>query len=134
MSEPRVELAGRMLEVRLPEPCRALSWAIVGGGLRDADSVAWLEVTGDDLLPPVDPADLLSRALAERGLRDSVGFLTSRRLDRYTTACEQQGDLAAWAVATLGLSNGLAAGDPASYLAPPAGTINIHCHVSAPLS
>lgn len=128
------------------------SWAIVGGGLGTARAVAWLQVRNADLPPDVDPAALLRARLAEHGLADAVGLLTSRQLDRYDDATVQHGEITARCIATVGLGNALRAGDPpfesADARAPsrrssvagvrdavgPIGTINLLCRVNVPLS
>ena len=43
-----VTLSDRWLVASFPEPVRACSWAIAGGGLVDVESVAWCEVRMDE--------------------------------------------------------------------------------------
>src|SRR4051812_510435 len=71
---------GCWLVASFSRPVRACSWAIVSGGLVDAEHVAWLEVRDDELRLPVDARELLSARLRERGLERAVGLLTSRRV------------------------------------------------------
>ena len=131
--EPWIETRPGLLVVHLGRPCRSLSWALVGGGLTTTSTVAWCQVRGPELAPPVDPEEWLHRKLAESSLDGAVAMMTSRRLDRFADHQESEDGVTARVVATLGLSNGVAAGDPATYHEP-AGTINIHCHLSVPLS
>ena len=128
-----LERSGRLLVARFSEPHDVLSWAIVGGGIRVAEAVVWTYVQGSELSPAVDARLWLEDTLAAAGLRFSVGLLTSRNLDRFVEASARSGDVSAQAVATVGLSNALRAGDPPGPLLRP-GTINILCRVDRPLS
>lgn len=129
----RVVRQGPYLIATFAAPRRVASWAIVGGALRDAEHVVWLEVKNHDLPPEVDPRKLLEGRLAELGVKRAVGLLTSRRLDAYEDVrCVRDG-CEARAIATVGLGNALRAGaEP--YAAPLPSTINVLCHVSARLS
>lgn len=127
-----VKRQGEWLVARLPGPHRVASWAIVGGGIRDARTVAWLCVSNADLAPGVDPARLLEERLRDGDLVDAVGLLTSANLDRYEEAIGRYEDLEAHAVVTVGLSNALRVGDPPH--GPSIGTINLLVTVSVPLT
>jgi len=109
------------------------SWAIVGGGLRRGAAVAWLRVRDRDLRPPVDPCELMRIRLADRGLGDAVGLMTSCDLDRFVDETRTWGDCRARCIVTVGLGNALRAGDPPGPAAR-IGTINLLCAVDAPLS
>lgn len=124
---------GRILVVPLGAPHVVLSSAIVQGGFRTAREVAWLEVRDDELRPPVDPLRLTRDRLAAAGCPGAVGLLTSRALTRHVVAERQADGVRARCVATVGLGNVLRAGDPPGA-APRAGTINLLCQVSAPLT
>jgi len=123
----------RWLVVQLGAEHDVLSAALVGGGRRRARTVAWHEVRNDELRPPVDPARLLARRLAVRGLSGAVALLTSRNVARYVTSERRHDAVSAQVVATVGLGNVLRVGDPPG-LGERAGTINILCRVSEPLS
>lgn len=135
----QVTREGPWLLARFAQRQRVLSWAIVGGGLREADVVAWLEVKNADLPPTVDPRALLEQRMRDYGVGSGVGLLTSRKLDAFvdvTRAAQDlsaAGELSARCVATVGLGNALRAGDAPVALRP-VGTINIVCCVSVPLS
>ena len=120
----------------LGAPHDVLSWAIVNGGRRVASDVVWREVVRGELGPEVDPvalpAALLRRALAEAKLPDGVGLLTARDVRSFDTAEAGDADLHACCVATVGLANALAAGDPPGRSTP--GTINLCVQVSTPLT
>src|SRR4051812_45663 len=138
--------SARLLVVPFGAPHDVLSWAIVGGGRRVATEVVWREVVRGELGPDVDPAALLRRALADVRLPDAVGLLTARDVrsfdvaeaaDPHGPAGAGVGDaqLRARCVATVGLANALAAGDPPGM--PPAvhaGTINVCASLSVPLT
>lgn len=108
------------------------SWAIVGGGLGRARAVAWHQIRDTELSLEVDAAALLRERLAGAGLTGAVGLLTSCRVDRYIDTTVRCDALAARCIATVGLGNALRAGDPPG--AGGVGTINLLCHVDAPLS
>ncbi|HEY2515339.1 MAG TPA: adenosylcobinamide amidohydrolase [Polyangiaceae bacterium] len=128
-----LERSGRLLIARFSEPHDVLSWAIVGGGIGVAEAVVWTYVRGAELSPAIDARLWLEDTLASSGLTGAVGFLTSRNLDRFVEAAARSGDVSAHAVATVGLSNALRAGDPPGPLLRP-GTINILCRVDRALS
>ncbi len=123
----------RWLVASFAAPVRACSWAIVGGGLVDAEHVAWLEVRDGDLRPPVDAKARLERRLRDRALARVVGLLTSRRVSTYRDVVVEQGELRARCLATVGLGNALRAGDPPG-VAGRIGTINLLVHVETSLS
>jgi adenosylcobinamide amidohydrolase len=108
------------------------SWAIAGGGLGRARAVAWHQIRDTELTLDVDAAALLRDRLASVGLTGAVGLLTSCRLDRYIDTTVRCDALAARCIATVGLSNALRVGDPPGLGR--VGTINLLCHVNAPLS
>ena len=129
--------SARLLVVPLGAPHDVLSWAIVGGGRRVATDVVWREVVRGELGPEVDPPALLRRALADVGLPDAVGLMTARDVRTFDVAevVDAGGALRAQCVATVGLANALAAGDPPGT--PPdahAGTINVCVSLSVPLT
>jgi len=129
----QLSISPRWLTVRFDSEHSVLSSAIVGGGCRRTRDVTWHQVRDCDLTPDVDPVRLLAQRLAARGLSNSVGLLTSRDLARYVTSESRYEAVSAQVVATVGLSNALRVGDlPAEH--PAAGTINILCRISEPLS
>lgn len=128
-----VDRRGRWLIVGFARPQVALSWAIVGGGRRRVGSVAWHQVDDAELRPPVDPRRLLRRRLAEFGIADAVGLLTSRSLDAYVDTELSYGAWSARCIATVGLGNALRVGDPPG-VAGRIGTVNLLCSVSGALT
>jgi adenosylcobinamide amidohydrolase len=126
-------LDGRTLRVHLGAPHAVLSSAIVNGGRRRADEVAWLEVRDEELRPPADAVRLARERLAALGAPGAVGLLTSRAVARHVTVERAAGGVAARCVATVGLGNALRVGDPPG-LAARVGTINLLCQLSTPLS
>jgi adenosylcobinamide amidohydrolase len=130
-----LDLAPRWLVVRLSDEHVMTSWAPVGGGVCRARVVAWHEVQGAELAPPIDAGQLLADRLAARGLGGAVGLLTARRLDRHVRAISRRDGVIAEVVATVGLGNQLRVGDPPEIeRAAAAGTINILCRLSTPLT
>jgi adenosylcobinamide amidohydrolase len=69
----------------------------------------------------------------DEGLSDAVAFMTNRRLHCCAEGSAGEGDCRAWAIATVGLSNALRAGDsvggPAAH-----GTINLLVCLTRPLT
>jgi adenosylcobinamide amidohydrolase len=124
---------GDWLVARFAAPQRVASWAIVGGGVRRAATIAWLRVRDGDLRPPVDERELLRDRLTMRGLSGAVGLMTSADLDRFTDETRTWGPRSARCVVTVGLGNALRAGDPPGPAAR-IGTINLLCALDAPLS
>ena len=129
-----LEQDGRLLVVRFPDPQRVLSWAVANGGFALAREIAIRHVADDELGPGTDPEALLATELARAGIPRAVGMLTARDLSRYEEAEAREGGLQARCIATVGLGNALAAGDPPGPLLRRVGTINVICHVSEPLS
>jgi adenosylcobinamide amidohydrolase len=138
--EPRGPLAvrrtGRWLVVDFATRHRTLGWTIVGGGLAEADGVAWLEVRNADLGPEVDAEAFARAALAAAGLAERPLFLTSCALDAWVEATAVAGDVAARCIATIGLTNRGRVGEPASAAGDGRrrGTINTLCVLSRPLA
>lgn len=129
----QLEASGDWLVASFAEPCAILSWAIVNGGWQQTTKVAWLYLKPNELAGIADPAEWLQARMHSHGLAGAVGLMTSRRLHAWVEAEASEEDCKAWAVATVGLSNALRAGDP-SGLAAPAGTVNLVVHVSKPVS
>jgi adenosylcobinamide amidohydrolase len=125
--------AAPVLVVPLGGAHDVLSWAIVNGGRRRATAVVWRQVATGELGPDVDPAALMRRALIDVDLPEAVGLLTGRDVRSYEEVTAADGTLVVRCLATVGLANALAAGDPPGP-APAAGTINLLCQVSASLS
>lgn len=132
-SRTRLLRRGPWLLVPFPGPLRVASWAVAGGGLRLARGVAWRHVTSSELPRRRDPAAFLRRGLRDQGFRGWVGFLTACNLDAAVVVEKRVPGVRARCVATVSLTNALRAGDPPS-IATGAGTINVLCWVSAPLS
>jgi adenosylcobinamide amidohydrolase len=123
----------RLLVARFPEPQRAVSWAVAGGGLRSTRAVVWRQVDDCELGPQVDPVQFAQRALFEADAPEGVCLLTACDLDRRAEVDLCRAGVSVRCLATVGLGNALRAGDPPS--APPtAGTINILCAVSVALT
>lgn len=131
-SRASVNRRGRWLIVEFAEPQVVLSWAIVGGGLRRARTVAWYEVEERELRPPVDPRRFLRQRLEEGAMAQAVGLLTSRSLDSYVDVQRSYGSWSARCVATVGLGNAVRIGDPPGPTGR-IGTVNLLCSLSGAL-
>jgi adenosylcobinamide amidohydrolase len=97
------------------------------------EHVAWNEVRDEELRPPVDAAEFLRERLAERGLENAVGLLTSFRVSQYRDVARESTGIRVRCIATVGMANALRVGDPAEG-AGPIGTINLLVHVDDPLT
>ena len=120
------------LVVELGAPHAVASWAVVGGGLQEAEAVAWLQVRDADLGPELDPAQWLEKRSSQAGLAHAVCMLTSSDLMHHQVARNEIDGLCAEVVATVGLSNRLAVGDPPTSGV--VGTINISVVLNRALS
>ena len=129
----QVERKERWLIVRFPEPQVVVSWAVVRGGKTKTDTLAWHRVTAEELKPPVEPREFLKSQLAEASIPNAVGFLTSADLEKYGDVEKTLEGVTARSVVTVGLANALRVGD-LPRIAQPAGTINLLCQISRPLS
>ncbi|HYQ45569.1 MAG TPA: adenosylcobinamide amidohydrolase [Polyangiaceae bacterium] len=132
-SEMSVVQADRWLVASFSCPVRACSWAIVRGGLVEAQHVAWLEVRDHELRPPVDATELLRARLRERRLESAIGLLTSRNVSTYRDVTSDNAGIRVRCIATTGLGNALRAGDPPG-VSGRIGTINLLLHVDTPLT
>jgi adenosylcobinamide amidohydrolase len=108
------------------------SWAVVGGGVRQARAVAWLEVRDRDLPVGLDPAAFLRARLEAAAIPEAVGLMTSRALGAYVDVERGERAVAARCLATVGLGNARRVGD-ATGSTERVGTINVLCCVSLPL-
>jgi len=140
-------LGAELLIVPLGAAHETLSWAIVNGGRRRADTVVWRQVTLGELGPGVDARALLARSLEAAGAPGAVGLLTARDVAAHHVASRASAGLRVRCVATVGLSNASAVGDPpgpppsdhghpatAAVMGPRVGTINIVCQLSRTLT
>ncbi|MCS6924891.1 MAG: adenosylcobinamide amidohydrolase [Candidatus Binatia bacterium] len=123
----------RTLIVTCPTLYRVLSWAPLGGGLREARTILNHQVRIDEY-PAHEPTVYL-QTLASRlqVLLPAVGLMTGVQMER-VVRCAARGDsLALECFATVGVSNALTVGDPATYEEQP-GTINLIVLVNHPLT
>jgi len=128
-----IECTRPWLVAHFSQAQRMVSWSLNRPGFVEASKVAWRQVGSDDLAVGLDPADWFAAKLADAELSSAVGMMTSRDVGTYVHHTMRVGEVEAHAVVTLGLNNGEHVGrrtEPASA----AGTINILCHVSLPLS
>lgn len=120
-----VQLQQNWLQVRFLEVHRALSWAVVGGGNYATRSVTWHQVKNSDLTVNESPYNLFTRRLNEQCLdQNTVGLLTSARLEDYTLVKRTHLDNTVICLATVGMGNVLCVGDP-PISSSAFGTINI---------
>ncbi len=134
----RIECTPPWLTARFADRQRMAGWSLNRPGIVEADTVAWLQVFDADLPLETDPLDLLERRLRERGLSDAVGLMTARDVRRHHFAASGSDGVAAEALVTLGLTNGVGLDAAGRTIEPPfqerVGTINTLVAVSRPLS
>ena len=123
----------RTLVVTLPALYRILSWAPLGGGLVEARTIMNHQVNTKEY-ETSEPVVFL-RELARQLQLDTpvVGLMTGVLMERLVRQTVQRNDVAIECFATVGLSNVLTVGDPATYEEHP-GTINIIAVVNQSLS
>lgn len=121
------------LVVSFAKPQTALSWAICGGGINRAKTVAWRQVKNQELNPLVDAKEFLKQSLVEKGVTDAIGMLTSADVSLYQDVSQIREGIEARCIATVGMTNALRIGDAPGQVER-VGTINLLCAVSVPLS
>jgi adenosylcobinamide amidohydrolase len=136
---PELSRCERWLWVNFDSSHSVRSWAVIGGGTREARSIVWHRVSDHALNRDVDPSEFLKHQIetcygAEALSREPVGFLTGALLRGYTESLLETSGLWARCIATVGLNNALRVGDPPSSSAVRAGTINILLQTSIPVS
>ena len=95
--------------------------------------IVWVEVRDSDLGPSIDPHAFLRARLAESGLPNALGFMTSRDI-RHHHFCQRSAEaVEAACLTTVGLWNGERVGSRKSR-EPHVGTVNTLVHVSAALT
>lgn len=122
----------RTLILSFPERYRVLSWAPLGGGAVAARTILNHQVNIHEpqtLDPEVYMANLARHLGVERPV---VGLMTGVLIGRLVQRTVTYNDLTIEGFATVGLSNALAAGDPATY-EEHVGTINLIVVVNQPL-
>ncbi len=133
MTHFTISCAGPILAARFTEVQTVLSWSLTRPGFVTTRSVAWLEVSNDDLPLGVDPTQFLSERLETAGYGDAVQMMTSRQVAKHHLVIRREGEVEAACLATVGLSNAGRVGQVSSLMTL-AGTINLLVHINQPLS
>ncbi|HEY9215098.1 MAG TPA: adenosylcobinamide amidohydrolase [Ancylobacter sp.] len=128
-----IECTRPWLVAQFSQAQRMVSWSLNRPGLVDASKVAWRQVGSDDLMADLDPIDWFAQKLEGADLSTAVGMMTSRDVETFAHHTARVENVEAHCVVTLGLNNGEHIGRRAD-IAHAAGTINILCHVSTPLT
>jgi adenosylcobinamide hydrolase len=123
----------RTLIVTFPAPYRVLSWAPLHGGFIEARTILNHQVRTDAY--PAHEPEVYLRSLAQRLNVPApvVGLMTGVKLERLVRRVMHNSPMMIECFATVGLSNALAVGDPATYEEQP-GTINLILAVNQPLA
>lgn len=128
-----VDCAPPFLTARFAQPQRTLGWSLLHPGFAVVTDIVWVEVRNSDLGPSTDPQAFLRARLAESGLPDALGFMTSRDIRRHHFCRRSAEAVEAACLTTVGLWNGERVGSRKSR-APHVGTVNTLVHVSAALT
>ncbi|HKV53532.1 MAG TPA: adenosylcobinamide amidohydrolase [Candidatus Binataceae bacterium] len=122
--------------VKLPESYRTLGWAPLGGGLRRARVILNHQIALEDDWATRAPVPYLSRLARSLGFvpRYTVAMMTGAEVGRAGFATVRRRDLAVSAWCSAGCSNALRAGDRATALSRPLGTINLAIAVNQAVS
>ncbi len=105
-----------VLIVSFPTPARALSWAVVNGGFCDADHVINHHVSGSDQWFCAEPERWLEESASQLGLQGTVvGMATAVEMKTLIEVSLCGGGSSVTCFATVGCSNALSVGDPASF-------------------
>ena len=123
----------RTLIVTFPTLYRVLSWAPLNGGLVEARTILnhQVDIHASSVL---EPQAYLSALVQSLGVESpTVGLMTGVLMDRLVRTTLQVDAVRLECFATVGLSNALAVGDPATYSEQP-GTINIIVACNHPLA
>jgi adenosylcobinamide amidohydrolase len=127
-----VTIREHTLIIELPEPYQVLSWAPLNGGFVEARTILNHQVQINDA--PLQSPEVFLSALARRldVPEPVVGLMTGVKMERAVRRARRHDNLLVECFATVGLSNALAVGDPATYTEKP-GTINVIVVVNQPL-
>jgi adenosylcobinamide amidohydrolase len=132
----RWRLGARTLWIVPDQPCRVLSWAPLGGGVRIARLLANHQVVLDDREALCAPRAYLARVVraARYDPRRTVAMMTGAEVARAGHAVAARDGVSAGAWCTAGFSNALRAGDRATVGSTHVGTINVIVFVNRPLA
>jgi adenosylcobinamide amidohydrolase len=121
------------LIVAFPTSYRVLSWAPLNGGLVEARTILnhQVDVPAHPSLEPEAYLSSLARRLEVKS--PTVGLMTGVLIERLVRKMTQSEGILLECFATVGISNALAVGDPATYNERP-GTINIIVVCNQPLA
>jgi len=123
----------RTLVVSLPLPYRVLSWAPLAGGLVEAQTIINHQVRTDEYVAH-EPEVFLQALVQRLNLKASVvGLMTGVKMERLVRRIGYYSPFTSECFATVGLSNALAVGDPATY-EENLGTINLILVINRPLT
>lgn len=126
-----------LVRVQFAQPHRALSCAVLNGGLCHASDFLNVRVARQMPTPPEEPAQSLQRLSDQLQCRGvTVGMMTAASMQSLRIAVETVGGETLAIIVTTGLENARRAGDPAEYrtleaLPAERGTINLAVITSA---
>src|SRR3989442_45795 len=123
----------RTLVISLPLPYRVLSWAPLAGGLVEAQTIINHQVRTDEYAAH-EPEVFLQALVQRLNLKASVvGLMTGVKMERLVRRIGHRDPFTSECFATVGLSNALAVGDPATC-EENLGTINLILVINRPLT
>jgi adenosylcobinamide hydrolase len=123
----------RTLIVTFPARYRVLSWAPLNGGLVEARTILnhQVDIHSSSVLAPQAYLSALARSFNVES--PTVGLMTGVLMERLVRTTGQDETVTLECFATVGVSNALAVGDPATYNERP-GTINLIVACNQPLA
>ncbi len=124
-----LELKENVLLACLPHKTTVTSWAPFNGGIQKTDSLFNLGLDKNTPCTAIFENKVFDQIIAENNLSsNAVGFMTAADVAQYQECFLEEGAFWVHAMATVGLSNARAIGDPAESTRPEdsvPGTINL---------
>lgn len=115
------------LIVSFAAPARVLSWAVLNGGFCDADHVINHHVSGSDQAFCAEPQRWLEESASRLELQGTVVALaTAVKMNNLVEVSFSAGGNSVTCFATVGCSNALSVGDPASVVIEQAAPLPLH--------
>lgn len=125
-----LEKRENILFARLPEESAILSWAPFNGGIQKTNALFNMGLEKNTRCTDIFKNHVFEQVVAANNLpANAVGFMTAADIDQYETAFLAEGPFWVETMATVGLSNARAIGDPhdvkKSIILDRLGTINL---------
>lgn len=134
MSQIKLTTHQNYIILHLPTKCKALSSAVLNGGLTNVASFLNLKVDKNSSSSHIEPKETLTIKAKELSLpQPTIGMMTAASMESLGYSMESSNELSVECWVTSGLSNVRRAGDTADEKITP-GTINIWLYINQTLS